>query len=146
MASTEMTVEDPSEISWGEMLLEGKNFADDQAARAVRNVRSVGFISRPGQIEELKACVEGPLIDLLRQTAGFVGALILEAQKESRNLWVLTFWEAEDQLSNNRWEESQEACEILSPLIDVCTKVQTYQATLPRRSKQHARGKAASVS
>lgn len=146
MLPMEMTVHDSPEISWGQILLEGEGFAHEKTVRTVRNVRSVGFISKPGQIQELKDCLEGPLVDLLRQTAGFAGAMILHAQKESRNLWVLTFWETENQATNNHWEESCEIRQLLSPLIDVRTKVRTFQATLPKPAERGVEGKATAAS
>jgi hypothetical protein len=127
-------------------LLGGESFAQGRTTvRMTENVRSVGFIAKPGQIQELKTCMEGPLIDLLRQTAGFAGAMILHAHKESRSLWMLTFWETEDQATNGCWEEFTPVRKLLSPLIDLCTKVQTFEATMPHLIESSRPGKSASV-
>lgn len=147
MATIETAMDDSSKmIPLSEALLQAGAFAQgSETARITGNVRAVGFISKPGRIQELKTCIEGPLIDLLREGPGFAGALVLHAQKESRNLLVLTFWQAESQAANNCWEEFSAARGLLSPLIDVCTKVQTFQATLPQPAERCRQAKRAAV-
>jgi hypothetical protein len=146
VAHTEMAINDSSEIKLADAFLESESFAQGRkTVRMTRNVRSVGFISKPGQTQELKTCLEGPLIDRLRQAPGFAGAMVLHAQKESRNLWLLTFWDAENQAANNCWEEFPAVRKLLSPLIDVCTKVQTFQATVPQPTERRRRGKTTTV-
>jgi hypothetical protein len=146
VAHTEMAINDSPEIQLADAFLESESFAQGRkTVRMTRNVRSVGFISKPGQTQELKTCLEGPLIDRLRQAPGFAGAMVLHAQKESRNLWLLTFWEAENQAANNCWEEFPAVRKLLSPLIDVCTKVQTFQATVPQPTERRRRGKTTTV-
>jgi hypothetical protein len=142
----ETAADDSSENQLAGALLKSAGFARRKdTVRMTGHVRSVGFIAKPGRIRELKTCLEGPLIDALRQTRGFAGAMILHAQKESRSLWVLTFWEAEEQAANNCWEEFPAIRRLLLPLIDVCTKVQTFQATLPQSAESYLQGKAATV-
>jgi len=146
VAHTAMAIDDSSKVRLGDALLEAESFAlDRKTIRITENVRSVGFISKPGQIQELKTCLEGPLIDLLQEVPGFAGAIVLCAQKESRNLLVLTFWETEDQAANNSWEEFSVVRALLSPLVDVCTKVQTFQAVLPQPAERCPHAKRASV-
>lgn len=146
MARIDLAIGDLSETQLAGAFWESESFEEGrETIRMTRNVRSVGFISKPGQIRELKTCLEGPLIDLLCQAPGFAGAIILHAQKESRNLWVLTFWEAENQAAQNCWEEFSAVRKLLSPLIDVCTKVQTFQATLRQLTRQRPQDKTASV-
>ena len=146
MAHTEMAIKDSFKIRSADALLESESFTRGRrTVRMTRNVRSLGFISKPGQIQELKTCIEGPLIDCLGQVPGFAGAMVLHAQKESRNLVVLTFWEAESQAANNCWEEFSTVRKLLFPLIDVCTKVQTFQATLPQPTERCLHGKTAPV-
>jgi hypothetical protein len=146
MAHIEMAIADSSQIRLTDALLESERFAHGRdAVPMTSHVRSVGFIAKPGQIQELKTCIEGPLIEVLRQTPGFAGAMVLHAQKESRSLLLLTFWEEEGQAANNCWEEFPAVRKLLSPLIDVCTKVQTFQATLPQLTEPCRQGKAATV-
>jgi len=146
VAPMEMAADDSSETPPADALLESARFAHGKdTVRMTGHVRSAGFISKPGQIQELKTCLEGRLTGVLRQTPGFVGAMILHAQKQSRSLWVLTFWETADQAASNCWEEFTAVRRLLSPLIDVCTKVQTFQATLPQRTEPGRQGKAAAV-
>lgn len=146
MAPIEMAIADSSKVRLADGLLEsGRSAHGKDMVRMTSHVRSVGFISKPGQIRELKTCIEAPLIDVLRQTPGFAGAMVLHAQKESRSLLVLTFWEEEDQAENNCWEEFPAVRALLSPLIDLCTKVQTFQATLPQPTEPRRQGKAATI-
>ena len=147
MAPIEAAMDDSSKtIPLAEALLQAGAFAKGaETVRISGNVRAVGFISKPRQIRELKTCIEGSLIDLLRQVPGFAGALVLHAQKESRNLLVLTFWEAESQAAKNCWEEFSTVRDLLAQLIDMCTKVQTFHATLPQPFEGRRQGKAAAV-
>jgi hypothetical protein len=146
VAHIEVVIDDSSETQLVDSLWESRSLAHGRnTVRMTSHIRSVGFISKPGQIQELKTCLEGPLMEALHQTRGFGGAMILHAQKESRSLWVLTFWEAEDQAANNSWEEFPAIRKLLSPLIDVCTKVQTFQATLPQPAEPSNQDKAATV-
>ncbi|HTW24283.1 MAG TPA: hypothetical protein VMD78_11825 [Candidatus Baltobacteraceae bacterium] len=131
MAYLEMVMGDSSEKELGEALFEGDSFTrQKEAIRITRNIRSVGFISKPGETQVLKACIEGPVLDHLRKVPGFAGVMILHSQKESRNLWVLTFWDAENQAATTSWEKFPVIRKLLAPLIDVCTKVRTFEATL----------------
>lgn len=135
MAYLEMAVDDSSATQLGETFFEGEGFTRArEGVRITRNIRSVGLISKPGRTQELKQRLEGPVLDHLRAVPGFGGAMILHTQKESRNLWVLTFWDAEDRAAATRWEESPGVRALLSPLIDVCMKVQTFEATFPEGS------------
>jgi hypothetical protein len=146
VAQIEMAIDDTPEIRLADTFFECENFAPGRkTARRTGNVRSVGFISKPGKIQELKTCVAGPLVDLLRQAPGFAGAMILHADKESRKLLMLTFWETEDQAGANCWEEFYKVRGLLSGLIDVCTKVQTFQATIRRPIERHPQGRSATL-
>jgi hypothetical protein len=146
VAQIEMAIDDTREIRLADTFMGRENFAPGRKpVRMTGNVRSVGFISKPGQIQELKTCMAGPLLDLLQPMPGFAGALILHAYKESRNLLMLTFWETEGQAASNCWEEFSKVRKLLSPLIDVCTKVQTFQATMPQIIERRPQGKSATV-
>jgi hypothetical protein len=146
VAHIEMAIEDSSKVRVADAHFESESFAHGKdTVRMTTHVRSVGFISKPGQIQELKTCLAGPLMDLLHEVPGFASAMVLHAQKESRNLLVLTFWESESQAGNNRWEEFPAVRKLLSPLIDVCTRVQTFQATLSQSRERCRQGKTAGV-
>jgi antibiotic biosynthesis monooxygenase len=95
------------------------------------NVRAVGFIAKPEKTPELTTSVEGKVAGLLRQMQGFSGAMVLQSHTEARSLLVLTFWETEGQAATNCWEELTAVKETIAPIIDVCTRVQTFRATLP---------------
>lgn len=142
----DMAIDDSSETQLVDVLLESESCSRGRdAIRMTSHVRSVGFISKPGRIRELKTCLEGPLMDLLHQVPGFTSALVLHAQKESRNLLVLTFWESESQAADNSWEEFPAVRQLLSPLIDVFMKVRTFEATLSQPTERRRYGKTAAV-
>lgn len=67
---------------------------------------------------------------LLRQIAGFRGAVVLRAHKEGRNVTVLTFWKTEAQATQTCWEEFSAVCQMLYPLVDACTRVQTFEGMM----------------
>jgi hypothetical protein len=94
------------------------------------NIRAVGFVAKPGSIHDLTAVANGPLMELLRQAPGFVNAIVLHAHKEMRNITVLTLWETETHAMRTCWEEFRAVRKLTSPLVDVCTKVQTLQGML----------------
>jgi heme-degrading monooxygenase HmoA len=100
------------------------------AAQTGSNIRAVSFIAKPEKGRDLMACANGPLLHLLGQIDGFSGAMILRSHKESRSVMMLTFWTTESHATRTCWEEFPSARKLLSPLVDVYTKVQTFQATV----------------
>ena len=98
--------------------------------RISTNIRAAGFIARPDSVDDLANCINGPLMRLLRQIAGFSGAVVLRAHRESRSVTVLTFWKTEAQAMQTCWEEFSAVCQMLYPLVDVCTRVQTFHGTM----------------
>jgi hypothetical protein len=94
------------------------------------HVRSVELIAQPRTIHELGIWVRGALLDHLKKQRGFAGAIVLGSRKEPRLILVMTFWNAEKD-AGNRWEYSAAVLKMVSPLIDVCTRVNTYEAALP---------------
>jgi len=101
-----------------------------ESERTSGNVRAVAFIAKPQKIDELKSCIDGPLANLLRRTDGFDRAIVLQSHRECRSILVLTFWGTKVEAVKNCWEEFPSVREMISPLIDVCKKVQTFQATI----------------
>jgi hypothetical protein len=95
------------------------------------NARSVEFIAQPGKIRELRSCIRGSLMDYLKKQRGFSGAIVLTSHKEPRLVLVMSLWKTEGDAAGNRWESSGVVLKMLSPLIDVCTRVHTYEAALP---------------
>jgi hypothetical protein len=93
------------------------------------HVRAVGFIAKPEAAAELAQCLEGPLMTLLREMPGFRGAVILHSHNEWRNVTVLTFWRTEDQSMRTGWEDTTRVSDLIYPLVDVRTRVQTFQGT-----------------
>ena len=94
------------------------------------NIRAAGFIAKPESVHDLTRCINGPLMGLLRDIAGFSGAVVLRAHKEDRNVTVLTFWKTEAQAVQTCWEEFSAVCQMLYPLVDVCTRVQTFHGIM----------------
>jgi hypothetical protein len=94
------------------------------------NVRSVEFIAKPHLVRDLRRCISEQVVTLLKQTAGFEGAVVLASHKEPRLVLVLTLWSTEKEATRNRWEETPAVRALVAPLIDACTKVHTYEAAL----------------
>lgn len=97
----------------------------------ILNARSVEFIAQPGKIRDLRSCVQGELMEHLRKQRGFAGAIVLSSHKEPRLVLVMSLWKSEKDATGNRWESSAAVLKMIAPLIDVCTRVQTYEAALP---------------
>jgi hypothetical protein len=69
-------------------------------------------------------------MDHLKKQRGFAGVIVLCSVKEPRLILVMSFWKSEKD-AGNRWESSAAVLKMVSPLIDVCTRVHTYQAAMP---------------
>jgi hypothetical protein len=67
----------------------------------------------------------------LKKQRGFAGAIVLSSHKEPRLVLVMSLWRSEKDASGNRWESSAAVLKMIAPLIDVCTRVHTYEAALP---------------
>ena len=94
------------------------------------HARSVELVAQPGKIHELGSCVRDALMDHLKKQRGFAGVIVLSSMKEPRLILVMSFWKSEKD-AGNRWESSEVILKMVSPLIDVCTRVHTYQAAMP---------------
>jgi quinol monooxygenase YgiN len=95
------------------------------------NVRAVEFIGKPGRIRDLRTCIRDRVMGHLKQSSGFLSAIVMTSHKEPRQVLVLSFWETESQATNSRWERAPEVRKMVLPLIDLCSKVQTYEAAIP---------------
>jgi hypothetical protein len=95
------------------------------------NVRAVEFIGKPGRIRDLRTCIRDRVMGHLKQSSGFLSAIVMTSHKEPRQVLVLSFWETESQATNSRWERAPEVRNMVLPLIDLCSKVQTYEAAIP---------------
>jgi hypothetical protein len=113
------------------LLLMGGSARTAESPQLVLDVRATGIIAKPERIGELTACIEGPVTNLLREESGFVCAIVLQSHKEGRSVLVLTFWDTKAHATNCCWEESTGVQGLISPLIDVCAKAQTFQANVP---------------
>jgi heme-degrading monooxygenase HmoA len=71
-------------------------------------------------------------MDYLKLAHGFSSAVVLTSHKEPRLVLVLTFWQTEMQAKNNCWEHAPAVRKLVRPLIDLCSKVQTYEAAVPK--------------
>jgi hypothetical protein len=105
----------------------------------ILNARGVEFIAKPGMIQDLRNSIRDKVMDHLRVANGFSSAIVLTAHKETRLVLVLTFWKTEAQARNNCWEHSPAVREMVQPLIDVCSKVQTYEAAVPKSPRMMMR-------
>ena len=103
------------------------------------NARGVEFIAKPGRTQDLRNSIRDRVMDYLRVANGFSSAVVLTSHKEPRLVLVLTFWKTETQARNNCWEHAPAVRKMVQPLIDVCSKVQTYEAAVPKSSRMMMR-------
>jgi hypothetical protein len=94
------------------------------------NARAVEFIAKPGRVRELRNCLRKHIVGFLKRRSGFAGAFILASHKEPRLVLVLSFWNTEREAVDNSWEDAPAVRSRVSSLVDVCTKVHTYEAAL----------------
>lgn len=103
----------------------------DGAESGMLNARAVEFIAKPGRVQHLQNCMRREVAEILKQQTGFAGIFVLTSHKEPRLVQVLSFWNSAKQATENCWEESRAVRKLVAPLIDVCGKVQSYEAALP---------------
>jgi hypothetical protein len=94
------------------------------------NARVVEFIAKPGKVELLEECLRGHIMEFLNRQRGFAGAIILNSHQEQRVILVVSFWTTKRMSEENCWERSRVVRQAAGYLIDVCSKVHTYQAAL----------------
>ena len=94
------------------------------------SVRAVEIIAKPGRIRQLHECIRERVVEFLEKRSEFSSAIILTSPKEPRLAVVLTFWTSEEAALQNRWEEKPEIRTLMQPLIDVRSRVHTYEAAL----------------
>jgi hypothetical protein len=109
------------------------------AAFQTLNARGVEFIAKPGRIQDLRNCIRDRVMDYLKLGSGFSSAVVLTSHKEPRLVLLLTFWQTEMQARNNCWEHAPAVRKLVQPLMDVCSKVQTYEAAVPKSSGMEMR-------
>ena len=95
------------------------------------NARAVEFIAKPGRVQHLQNCMRREVAEILKQQTGFAGIFVLTSHKEPRLVQVLSFWNSAKQATENCWEDLRAVRKLVAPLIDVCGKVQSYEAALP---------------
>ena len=95
------------------------------------NARAVEFIAKPGKVRQLQYCIREGIMRVLKNRVEFSSALLLTSHKEPRLVVVLTFWISKEAALNNHWEETAEVRQMVSPMIDKCCNVHSYEASLP---------------
>lgn len=98
--------------------------------RPMLNVRAVEFVAKPDKASDLQVCIRGPIMEFLEHQPGFRGAMVLASHKEPRLILVLSLWKTEKQAVENHWECANVMPEMVASLIDVCSRVHTYEAFL----------------
>jgi hypothetical protein len=107
---------------------------DKPPANAMLNARVVEFIAKPGKVELLEEYVRGPILEFLNRQKGFAGALILNSHQEQRLILVVSLWTTRKLSEETCWEKSRVVRQTAGFLIDVCSRVQTYQAGFAKSS------------
>lgn len=100
------------------------------AGLSMLNARAVEFIAKPGRVLELRNCLRRHIVGFLKRRNGFAGAFVLASHKEPRLILVLSFWKTEREAVDNAWEDAPAVRSRVSSLVDVCTKVHTYEAAV----------------
>jgi hypothetical protein len=92
------------------------------------NARLVEFIAKPGKVELLEEFVRGQIMEFLSRQRGFAGAIILNSHQEQRLVLVVSLWTTKRVSEENCWERSRVVRQAAGCLIDVCSRVHTYEA------------------
>ncbi len=92
------------------------------------NARLVEFIAKPGKVELLEEFVRSQVMEFLSHQRGFAGAIILNSHQEHRLILVVSLWATKRMSEENCWERSRIVRQAAGCLIDVCSRVHTYEA------------------
>ena len=103
------------------------------------NARAVEFVAKPGREHHLRNCMRREISEILKRQSGFAGIFVLTSHKEPRLIRVLSLWDTETQATENHWEDLPAVRKLVSTLIDVRVKVQTYEAELPASAETSPR-------
>ncbi len=91
---------------------------------------SLEFVATPQAVRAVSSAIPLAIHEALRDVTGFAGCLTMISDQESRLITVVTFWTGEDrarQCSRTaRWVRK-----LVSPYLDHCLRVQTFDAFLP---------------
>jgi hypothetical protein len=99
-----------------------------QTGPVTLNARVVEFIAKPGKVRHLEDCIRGQIMGFLNRQIGFSGTIILNSHKEPRLILVVSFWTTQQMAAENCWEKSRVVRLSAGSLIDVCSRVNTYEA------------------
>jgi antibiotic biosynthesis monooxygenase len=110
-------------------------FEDAEATRL--NARVVEFIAKPEKTDELRGLLCQAVTSLLGDRTGFIRSIVLSTHEEPRRVVMITFWSTERTV-HDPWEEAPLVRELLSPLIDVWSRTQTYQVDLTEATQAHS--------
>ena len=103
-----------------------------QGAEAPRlNARAVELIASPDRGEKLRASICEQLVPVLRKRPGFECAFLMRSHDEPRRVVVVTLWQTQRQATGTRWETETAFRRLVAPMLDLCARVQTYEAFWP---------------
>lgn len=114
----------------------------NQGVEAARlNARAVEFVAKPGREQHLRNCMRLEVAEILERQTGFAGVFVLTSHKEPRLIRVLSLWDTARQATENRWEDSPSARQLVAALIDVRVRVHTYEAELSEAAETTPRNR-----
>jgi hypothetical protein len=99
----------------------------EQFQHDVLNAETIEFIGKPGKTEELRTFLRDNVTPLMQKRAGFINTILLTSQSEPRRLVAITFWRTFEEAENAMWEEIPLLEQILEPLVDSCSRVQSFR-------------------
>jgi hypothetical protein len=89
--------------------------------------RVVEFIAKPERTDELRGLLCKVVTPLFRDRTGFIRSIVLTTYEEQRRVVLITFWSTKERALRDPWEETPMVRELLSPLIDVWSKIRNYK-------------------
>lgn len=98
---------------------------------AVYSARSVEFIARPGETDNLRTIINEVVRPMLAEQEGFLGIVILMSQREPRLVSAVSFWKTDLDSSTQAWEDVPLVRNLLEPLSDRSPRAQIFEVYLP---------------
>lgn len=106
---------------------QGNSTHSEESEHGFLNAESIEFIAKPGKSEQLRAYLRDHVTPLLQKRAGFINTILLTSHSEPRRLVAISFWSTSEQAERAMWEEIPLLSDLLAPLADSCSRVQTFR-------------------
>jgi heme-degrading monooxygenase HmoA len=92
--------------------------------------RVLEFTAKQGKAKEVSSALNDKVMPLLKNLPGFVDAIVLTSTTEPYRLLELSFWQSADDATRYSREQYPKVNEILRPILETASTVQTFNVDI----------------